>query len=255
MAKDDVINRTPDGLADIIRQGVLNYMKDVHTALPAKIVEFDAVEQKAKVQLLIKRIFKGEEQDKELEIPPLINVPVWFPKVQGFSITMPIQPEDECVVIFSERSIDKWFKFGGSQPPNDFRLHSLSDGMCFVGISSIPNVVENYNTDNFQIRNAEGDTIIDISPDKVITLDANGVSITINQDGNITMEASTQVTVNTPLAEFSDNVLINGDLEVVGSTTLSSTVTSNGTDISDTHSHSGSPTAPNGPVTNTGNPV
>lgn len=45
---------------------------------------------------------------------------------------------------------------------------------------------------------------------------------------------------------------IDGNLIVTGSTTLSATVTSDGKDISDTHKHGGSATAPTGPITDTG---
>jgi phage gp45-like len=48
---------------------------------------------------------------------------------------------------------------------------------------------------------------------------------------------------------------ITGDLTVTGASALGSTVTSGGTDISDTHTHEGSPTAPTGAVSPTGAPI
>ncbi len=45
-----------------------------------------------------------------------------------------------------------------------------------------------------------------------------------------------------------------GDLEVTGATALGAVVTSSGQDISGTHTHAGSPTAPSGPVSTTGTP-
>ncbi len=61
--------------------------------------------------------------------------------------------------------------------------------------------------------------------------------------------ASTSITFDTPAATFT------GDLTVDGDTALSSVVTSGGKDISDTHLHIGSPTAPTGSVSNTGAPL
>lgn len=83
-------------------------------------------------------------------------------------------------------------------------------------------------------------------------------SITVDATENITatcdvasITATTSVTVDTPIATFTTNVQIDGDLSVTGSSSLSSTVTSGGVNISDTHTHainSGSsapgPTAP-----------
>jgi phage baseplate assembly protein gpV len=73
------------------------------------------------------------------------------------------------------------------------------------------------------------------------------------KQANIT--ASESVTVDTPTTVFTGNVQIDQNLTVDGSSTLSSTVTSNGKDISDTHTHGGSPTAPSGAVSNTGAPT
>ncbi len=61
--------------------------------------------------------------------------------------------------------------------------------------------------------------------------------------------ASTSITFDTPAATFT------GDLTVDGDTALSPVVTSGGKDISDTHLHIGSPTAPTGSVSNTGAPL
>lgn len=76
--------------------------------------------------------------------------------------------------------------------------------------------------------------------------------ITLQSDGQLLIKSGVKVFVNAPEAEFTDNVKINGNLEVVGNTTLSSTVISNGKDISDTHTHEGSPTAPDGARSDTG---
>lgn len=51
------------------------------------------------------------------------------------------------------------------------------------------------------------------------------------------------------------NLIIDGNLTVTGNTTLGATVTSNGKDISDTHAHTGSPTAPDGAQSDTGTPT
>lgn len=214
---DNVSNQSTGGLAGLIRQGVTNYMKDVHTALPGMIVEFDPISQTAKVQLLLRRIFKG---DNALDLPQLINVPVWQPRAGGFVITFPIKPEDECLVLFSERSLDNWFKQSGVQTPTDFRMHSLSDAICLVGMSSEPKVITSYDTENFQIRNEDNDQ-----------------SVTLLANKDIKLTSPTKVIIDTPLAEFTTDVKINNNLEVIGDTSLSSTVTSNGKDISDTHTH------------------
>jgi phage baseplate assembly protein gpV len=79
--------------------------------------------------------------------------------------------------------------------------------------------------------------------------DDGSVSITLLTDGNIKIDATTKVTLTAP------DTKIEGNFEVTGDTTLGTVVTSNGVDISATHTHTGSPTAPSGPVSPTGVPV
>lgn len=73
------------------------------------------------------------------------------------------------------------------------------------------------------------------------------------QSGNLDIETGGGGTadVNIKVA----NLKITGNLTVDGDTTLGAVVTSGGKDISGTHAHIGSPTAPVGPVSPTGVPV
>lgn len=87
------------------------------------------------------------------------------------------------------------------------------------------------NNGDLDIITTEGEGDVNIS-----TVNAN---ITASAEANITAPETT----------------IDGNLTVTGNTTLGANVTSNGTDISDTHTHSGSATAPTGPVAPTGVPV
>lgn len=94
----------------------------------------------------------------------------------------------------------------------------------------------------------------DLKPDEVAFFHPKipNLIIKLQEDGQLLIKSAVKVFVDAPEAEFTGNVKINGNLEVVGSTTLSATVTSNGKDISDTHTHSGSPTAPTGAISDTG---
>ena len=87
---------------------------------------------------------------------------------------------------------------------------------------------------------------------------SESVAITATENATITCDvasitATTSVTVDTPIATFTTNVQIDGNLSVTGSTSLSSTVTSGGTNIGSSHTHpinSGSSApGPTGPPT------
>lgn len=226
-------------LASTINKAIDSRMKDLHTSLPGIIESFDPETQLASIQPAIKRIFITTESETEIlvptDIPVLINVPVCFPRGGGFSLTFPVAKGDECLLVFCERSIDNWHQFGGIKEPIARRFHSFSDAVAYVGLSSLGNKIPNYNSSDIELKKDDGTS-----------------QLTIAADGTMTLKANTKVTVNAPDAEFTGNVLVQGNLEVTGETTLSDTVTSNSKDISDTHKHEGSPTAPTGAKSDTG---
>jgi len=226
-------------LASTIALAVNNRLKDLHTSMPGIIESFDPATQLVTVQPAIKRIFITTETDKEIlvpvDIPLLINVPVCFPRGGGFSLTFPVTKGDECLLVFCERSIDNWHQFGGVKEPIARRFHALSDAIAYVGLSSLPNKVPDYSSTDVELKKDDGSS-----------------KITIAADGTMTLKTDVKVTVDTPDAEFTGNLKVLGNLEVVGETALSETVTSNSKDISDTHTHIGSATAPTGPKVNTG---
>lgn len=229
-------------LATNIRQGIETKLKDLHTSMPGIVQTFDASTQTATIQPAVKRIFITRDEEIEIltptDLPILINVPVVFPRGGGFSLTFPVQPGDECLLVFCERAIDTWHESGNISQPNAKRFHSLSDATAFVGLSSLPNKIPDYDDTNVQLKRDDG-----------------SVEFTLLTDGTARLKADVKVTIEVPDAEFTGNVKILGNLEVIGASILSNTVTSNGTNISNTHTHSGSPTAPNGPVSNTGSPI
>jgi phage gp45-like len=84
---------------------------------------------------------------------------------------------------------------------------------------------------------------------------ATGSKVHMKAGGDIEVVSTTKVLIDAPAAQFTGDVEVDGDLDVAGATALSATVTANSKDISDTHSHIGSPTAPLGVVSNTGVPI
>lgn len=100
-----------------------------------------------------------------------------------------------------------------------------------------------------------GSGIITIKKDLSITVGGNA-SISVVGDASVDIDGT--ATVDCPTTNWTGDINLTGSLDITanldvsGSTTLSSTATSGGKDISDTHTHIGSPTAPNGPITPTG---
>lgn len=76
------------------------------------------------------RIINQNEEIEYRNIPLLINVPVAFPSSGNWQISFPISKGDECLVFFSDLSIDNFWLKGNIQNPIEDRRHDLSDGIA-----------------------------------------------------------------------------------------------------------------------------
>ena len=59
------------------------------------------------------------------------NVLVAFPSNNEYSVTFPLKTGDECLVFFSDLSIDNFWEKGDVQNPIEDRRHDLSDGIAY----------------------------------------------------------------------------------------------------------------------------
>lgn len=212
----------------------------LRVSLPGIVQSFDPIACTCTVQPAI----SGQSTDaqgkiKSAPLPLLVDVPVIFPRGGGCTITFPVKTGDECLVVFSDRCIDFWWQSGGVQEPVDPRQHDLSDAFAIVGPQSQANVVGNISTTTLQMRTDDGFAYIELDP--------NSHGVNIMAPGGFNVKA--------PLSEFSNAVKVNGLLTwlggMVGSTVSGvaakisgaiqfiGTLTSNGKDISDQHTHNG----------------
>lgn len=212
----------------------------LRVSLPGIIESFDPIACTCTVQPAL----KGQTADelgnmKSAPLPLLVDVPVVFPRGGGCTITFPVKAGDECLVVFSDRCIDFWWQSGGVQETVDPRQHDLSDAFAIVGPQSQANVISNISSTTLQMRTDDGATYIELDP--------NSHAINLVAPGG--------VNVTTPLAKFSQAVNISGLLtwaggmvgsiasgtaaKITGAIQFLGTLTSNGKDISDQHTHSG----------------
>lgn len=253
-------------LASTIKLGVKNSLKDLHTSMPGIVQSYDNAKQLATVQPAIKRVLITQDDDgKEFlqptDLPILINVPVIFPRGGGFSLSFPVKKGDECLLIFNERAIDNWHKFGGVKEPNARRFHSISDAVCYVGLSSEPNKIPSASSTDAVLQKEDGSV-------KIVLKDSGDLEI---EGGNVDLTATTKVTVTAPQAEVIGATTVTGTLQVTGAITASggltvsggsfdatgasgtvqlpADVTADGVDIGKTHVHTGvtSGTSDSGP--------
>ena len=135
-------------------------MKRINTAIPGRIDLFDPATQTCTVTPAVKsRIYSPDGTTSDVDLPSLVNVPLVFPfaVTAGFALTLPVQPGDSCLLIFSQRCIDNWWQNGGVQPAETgaigARHHDLNDGFAILCGGPLPSVLGAWCGDGIEIRN------------------------------------------------------------------------------------------------------
>lgn len=108
--------------------------EEIHCALPGIVQRFDPAARTADILPALRGRRGGGVWEN---LPLLLDVPVYFPGGQGLSLSYPVAPGDECLVIFADGCVDAWLAAGGAQNPVNDRRHSLSDGFALVGFHSL----------------------------------------------------------------------------------------------------------------------
>jgi phage baseplate assembly protein gpV len=211
MSAFDDLNRDAQAAASAetaIGAAIENRLKDVHTVTPGIIEMFDENLQTATVQPAIKRVFT---ERGAVNLPVCVDVPVAFPGGGGFFLTFPVKHGDECILLFSERCIDGWYCDGGVAPPEEYRMHDLSDGIAIVGLNSQPQRIPVFNGSDVQLRTREGETHITVKPDGTITAVNSAGDHTLCADGSMEINAPAGTTINSPNITLNGNVLFIGN--------------------------------------------
>lgn len=142
--------------ADVLRQALRDSQTRVNTAIPGYITAFDTETQLAQVQIGIRRV----DTEGNTFVPPvIIECPVHFPG-GTFSIEYEIQPNDEGLIIFSQRCIDSWIDNGGVSENPIMRLHDINDAMFIPGIRSQRKRLSNFKNNGIMMRNEDGSNFI-----------------------------------------------------------------------------------------------
>lgn len=161
-------NETPT-IEQVIRAAIEGRLVDLHTMLPGEFVKYDPAKQKADVKLSIKRKYAD---GTVTELPVVVAVPVVHPRTTDAFIHLPIKPGDKCMVLFSERSIDIWKKFGGSTDPQDPRKFHLSDAVAMPGLYSFADAFTVTDPEALTIKNKDG--VFEVIKDGKFKLYKNG---------------------------------------------------------------------------------
>ncbi len=141
-------------LDDLLEVTIDTCLSSINTCMPAIVVEYDNSTQRAVVQ----PCFRRKYSDGIVKNLPLItNVPLLFPRTQSAFISFPVKKDDYVLLLFSQRSLDKFLTQGGIVTVDDPRKFDLTDAVALCGF--FPTSCESSSED---LRIKHSDTTIDI---------------------------------------------------------------------------------------------
>lgn len=212
-------------LSDSLQKSIEKTLENLRVSLPARIERYDSSTQKAEVSPLLE---KRNADGSSSPLPVIPNVPVLFPRGGKARMTFPLERGDSVLLIFSDRSLDRWLSGSGqSVVPDDPRKHDLSDAVAIPGLLSFGSGGEA----GFE---EDGDNLI---------IKHDGTKVVVEPSGKIEIEGD---------VEIDGDLTVSGDLEVSGNIEASGVSASGdvtaGLISLQNHTHisgpSGSPTGP-----------
>ena len=170
------------------RASAFNNAAQLRVAIPGIVERFDAEKQTVSVQPAVtENIQVGSEAAKAVKLPILTDIPICFPRAGGYCITLPVKKGDECLLVFADMCIDGWWQSGGVQDQMETRRHDLSDAFAIIGVTSQPRKVNEYSSENMQIRTDDGGIIIE--------LDKKSGGVNVQCSGDFKVQAAGDVKI------------------------------------------------------------
>ena len=155
----------------------------LNTALPGIIKAYHATTKRAEVVPAILQTFTTGAPPKSL--PVIFDVPVIFPSASGYTLTMPIQPGDSVLLVFSQRGLTHFKAKFTESLPTETALLSLPDAVAMVGFGAL-NITPASNSGCTLQDNAghnavviEGDQVKVTKGNNKVTLDDNQLQATV----------------------------------------------------------------------------
>lgn len=122
----------------------------IHTCMPGIITSYDPKKVTATVTPGLKRKYRSKKTAEELST--IFDAPVYFPRFGSVAVRPPAKEvKGPCIIVFSQRSIDRFMQTARPEDPLDSRRFALSDGFVFPGLSTEKNVFTGKNDNSLEI--------------------------------------------------------------------------------------------------------
>lgn len=121
-------------LTDLVKVAMRNTKLKIRTAVPSRVVSYDAATQRATIQpdiLAVMNTERGTQSQLPIE---LVEIPIAWPRTSMGYLTFPLGKDDTGLLVISDRSIDKWSTQGVATDPGFNHTHNLIDGVFYPGL-------------------------------------------------------------------------------------------------------------------------
>jgi hypothetical protein len=175
---------------------------EIYTSMPALIQSFNPEKRTVTAQPVVKAQAQNPDGSFQwIALPLLVDLPVHFPEGGGVTMTFPIKSGDEALVVFANRCIDAWWQSGGIQVQADIRMHDLSDGFAFVGVSSVPRVISDISTTRAQFRSNDGEAFVEIDPESHLVRVKTSGKFEADADDDVLIKSGTRIDLQAPVIQ------------------------------------------------------
>lgn len=141
-------------LEEVMKRTVEAMSRNMRVSMPGKIIKYDKEKQLADVQ----PVFKQKYRDGTVEDPPIIyNVPVAHARAGNAFLHMPIAEGHSVMLVFQDKSLEKWISSGGVHDPEDTRSHHISDAIAYPGGYPSNDASKIHNGEDAILGNSDGD--------------------------------------------------------------------------------------------------
>ena len=215
--------------ANVIKFLMTAAMSKLNTSMPVEVLSVKttgiAPVGYVNIRILVDQITADGKTHQYGEIP---NVPYF--RLQGGNKAVIIDPEvgDIGMACFCSRDISAMKNARKGAPPGSRRMYDISDALYVGGF-------------------------LNKAPTHYIQFTDGG--IIVSTPGSVTVNAATLATINAPTTKINGNLEVSGNTTMQGNTAVEGSLTNKDVNVGYNHTHAGSPTAPNGPVSNTGTPI
>lgn len=107
--------------------------------LPGNIVNYDEATETATIRLGVFRLvpsLTNPDLDEVEQLPDLFNVPIAWPRAQGYALVGTLEPGDPVAVHGLDRDISGWRRSNKASEPDDARTHRWTAAFAVPGLQA-----------------------------------------------------------------------------------------------------------------------